>query len=181
MRMCCGCRTKRPITHLIRLQICKQTHQLIPCEQKQSGRSGWVCFDIQCVQSILKHPKKLHRSLNSTPQMTDFRDSLIQWIEFRCKVILSRLYTDGVLRLKETNPSYDTLYIWSEIEMESPFMLFQDSQQWSRHTTTTRKQPKNISTSSMSNLAFTLKLPKQHKSIPQLYINLGLLEALKTQ
>jgi predicted RNA-binding protein YlxR (DUF448 family) len=177
MRMCCGCRTQQSTSNLIRLQICKQTHTLIPLIQKQSGRSAWVCFNVQCIQSIIKHPKKLHRSLRSTPNMTGFKKNISQWIEGRCKVMLSRLHIDGVLTLEESHTAYRNIYIWSQTEQNTSFKLFHDTKQWSNYTLTTYKQ----SSDAHKTPAFQLTLSKQHRSISQLYINLGILEALQTE
>ena len=177
MRMCCGCRTQQSTSNLIRLQICKQTHTLIPLIKKQSGRSAWVCFNVQCIQSIIKHPKKLHRSLKSTPNMINFKRTVGQWTEDRCKIILSQLYNDGVLNLETTLTTQATLYIWPHIETSTPFRLFQDPKQWSNYTITTQKESSDVHSTS----TFKITLSKQHRLISQLYINLGIIEALKTQ
>ena len=181
MRMCCGCRTQQSISDLIRLQICTQTHKLIPREQKQSGRSAWVCFNVQCVQSIIKHPKKLHRSLRSKPNMSKFGMTLSIWLEHRCKIILSRLSADGVLSVDDTYSTDAPIYIWSTIDHVQPLRLLKDSKQWSNYTISTQNQACGVPTVQTSKMNVRLMSSKQHKLISQLFINLEFLDALKTQ
>lgn len=97
MRMCCGCNKRFEQHRLIRLQVSPETQALMPVERKETGRSAWVCFHIECIRKICKHPKRLSRSLKARPKVDLLRGTLYDWILEKLRKQFEQMHKDGVV------------------------------------------------------------------------------------
>lgn len=97
MRMCCGCNKRFEQHRLIRLQVSPETQALVPVERKETGRSAWVCFHIECIRKICKHPKRLSRSLRARPRVDLLTGTLYDWILEKLRQQFKQMHKDGVV------------------------------------------------------------------------------------
>lgn len=107
-RLCCGCYTSKDALDLMRIQIIDETVQAVQRKHPHS-RSAWVCQQIDCIQTILKHPKRLLRSLGkkkkdstqpkNTPEFntTSLLTSIRRWLLHRIQQELYILHCSGLL------------------------------------------------------------------------------------
>jgi len=114
MRMCCGCNQRFNQRRLIRLQLSSNTQALIPVDKKQTGRSAWVCCDIDCIRKIHSHPKKLQRSLRKQPRMGTFLDTLYFWMQKRTHQMINTIQFDGAISFNTkrlTQTKFNEVYV----------------------------------------------------------------------
>lgn len=97
MRMCCGCNKRFEQHRLIRLQVSPETQAVVPVERKVTGRSAWVCFHIECIRKICKHPKRLSRSLRARPRVDLLTETLYDWVLEKLRKQIEQMHKDGVV------------------------------------------------------------------------------------
>lgn len=108
MRLCCGCHQRREQRELIRLQI-DSFGSLQPVHSHNKGRSAWVCFNVHCIQAIIRHPKKLFRSLRTHSNTQHLNKTLTHWLWLEICHNLLTMNGDGCL-IKSPHPDSYTIY-----------------------------------------------------------------------
>ena len=122
IRMCCGCNKRFEQHTLIRLKVSVETQALIPVEHSHSGRSAWVCFDIQCINTIIKNPKRLYRSLRTRPNTKLLKTELECWLRDKIKTYIDRMMADGATfassldKLSNTDPTRNVRYLSESVD-----------------------------------------------------------------
>ncbi len=115
MRLCCGCFQRQKSTNMLRLQL-NAVGTLTPVSKKLNGRSAWVCFDEKCIQAVVRHPKKMFRSLKILVSTSHLVAAIQQWLLMEIQSIIQRLYQDGCLKKIPSQDSNLTIYLHSNHE-----------------------------------------------------------------
>ena len=116
----------------MRLQIMDGNVHAVQKKHPHS-RSAWVCQDIRCIQTILKQPKRLLRSLGKkkkahtdtkTKPMIEFKVtaliiSMRYWILQRIQQYLYALHCGGFLEYYTINPPKNA-FIWAQKNKKMP-------------------------------------------------------------
>ena len=118
VRLCCGCYQPKEQRELIRLKV-GSTGLLEPLSGRNTGRSAWVCFNESCIQAIIRHPKKLFRSLRTHVKTQHLHVTLVHWLWEQIVRTLSQLHRDGCIVKSEhqdayvihTTEAYDDIYM----------------------------------------------------------------------
>ena len=61
-RTCIGCGKKRQKHELLRIVKNKEDEISVDREGKKSGRGAYICKDIQCLEKLIKNPKRFEKS-----------------------------------------------------------------------------------------------------------------------
>jgi len=108
VRLCCGCQKRMDQSELIRLQI-GSSGFLEPVTNHNTGRSAWVCFNEQCIQAIIRHPKKLFRSLRTHAKTEHLSLKIIHWLWKQIRQSLLQIHRDGCI-IQHQNQDTHTIY-----------------------------------------------------------------------
>ena len=112
IRKCCHCQITQPATHLIRLYA-DDSGVLKPSSQRpKSGRSAWMCWNVECAVEIQQKGKKTMHSLRKKVHTDLFFEELKLWLWTESVSLLKKIRRSGLMSSPKQAHSRQTAQYW---------------------------------------------------------------------
>lgn len=84
IRLCVGCRTRRPAHELIRFSVSENSIVVSPQKRKIPGRGCYICLDHKCLEAALKKGV-IARALRRQDLLAASKEALLQGLKLEGK------------------------------------------------------------------------------------------------